>query len=76
AATVIKNAISLIAAGNSVVFAAHPAAKKVSQRAITLVNQAVVAAGGPANLLGTVANPDVDTAQRLVRYPGIVVLVV
>ncbi|WP_139772935.1 aldehyde dehydrogenase family protein, partial [Salmonella enterica] len=32
AATVINNAISLIAAGNSVVFAPHPAAKKVSQR--------------------------------------------
>lgn len=46
AATVINNAISLIAAGNSVVFAPHPAAKKVSQRAITLLNQAVVAAGG------------------------------
>ncbi|MEV9142880.1 aldehyde dehydrogenase family protein [Klebsiella pneumoniae] len=45
AATVINNAISLIAAGNSVVFAPHPAAKKVSQRAITLLNQAVVAAG-------------------------------
>ncbi|MFT3309319.1 aldehyde dehydrogenase family protein [Klebsiella pneumoniae] len=42
AATVINNAISLIAAGNSVVFAPHPAAKKVSQRAITLLNQAVV----------------------------------
>ena len=32
AATVINNAISLIAAGNSVIFAPHPAAKKVSQR--------------------------------------------
>ena len=71
AATVINNAISLIAAGNSVVFAPHPAAKKVSQRAITLLNQAVVAAGGPANLLVTVANPDIDTAQRLFKYPGI-----
>ncbi|MFT2778014.1 aldehyde dehydrogenase family protein [Klebsiella pneumoniae] len=49
AATVINNAISLIAAGNSVVFAPHPAAKKVSQRAITLLNQAVVAAGGAGN---------------------------
>ncbi len=56
AATVINNAISLIAAGNSVIFAPHPAAKKVSQRAITtLLNQAIVAAGGPENLLVTVA---------------------
>lgn len=72
----INNAISLIAAGNSVVFAPHPAAKKVSQRAITLLNQAVVAAGGPENLLVTVANPDIETAQRLFKYPGIGLLVV
>lgn len=76
AATVINNAISLIAAGNSVIFAPHPAAKKVSQRAITLLNQAIVAAGGPENLLVTVTNPDIETAQRLFRFPGIGLLVV
>ena len=32
-------------AGKAVAFAPHPAAKKVSQRAITLLNQAIVAAG-------------------------------
>ncbi|WP_252145848.1 aldehyde dehydrogenase family protein [Yokenella regensburgei] len=76
AATVINNAISLIAAGNSVVFAPHPAAKGVSQRTITILNQAIVSAGGPENLLVTVANPDIDTAQRLFKYPGIGLLVV
>lgn len=35
-----------------------------------------MAAGGPANLLVTVANPDIDTAQRLFKYPGIGLLVV
>lgn len=64
AATVINNAISLIAAGNSVVFAPHPAAKKVSQRAITLLNQAVVAAGGPANLLVTGGEAVVEAARK------------
>ena len=76
AATVITNAIRLNAAGNSVIFAPHPAAKKVSQRAITLLNQAIVAAGGPENLLVTVANPDIETAQRLFKFPGIGLLVV
>src|SRR5699024_5531687 len=36
AATVINNSISMIAAGSAVVFAPHPAAKKVSQRAISI----------------------------------------
>jgi aldehyde dehydrogenase len=76
AATVINNAISMIAAGNTVVFAPHPAAKKVSQRAVSLINEAVVAAGGPENVVVTVANPNIETAQKLFRYPGINLLVV
>lgn len=76
AATVINNAISMIAAGNSVVFAPHPAARRVSQRTISLLNEAMVAAGAPANLITTVKTPDIETAQRLFRYPGIGLLVV
>lgn len=76
AATVINNAISMIAAGNSVIFAPHPAAKNVSHRVIGLLNQAIVAAGGPQNLLVTVVKPDIETAQRLFKYPGIGLLVV
>ena len=76
AATVINNAISMVSAGNTVVFAPHPAAKGVSQRTISLLNEAIVAAGGPANVLTTVLNPSIETAQRLFRYPGIHLLVV
>lgn len=76
AATVINNAISMIAAGNTVVFAPHPAAKKVSQRAISIINEAVVAAGGPNNVVTTTFKPTIETAQRLFRYPGIGLLVV
>lgn len=76
AATVINNAISMIAAGNSVVFAPHPAAKRVSQKTVSLLNEAIVAAGGSADLLVTVVNPDIETAQRLFKYPGIGLLVV
>lgn len=76
AATVINNAISMISAGNTVVFAPHPAAKKVSQLAISLINEAVVAAGGPANVVVTVAKPTIEVAQKLFRYPGIGLLVV
>lgn len=76
AATVINNAISMIAAGNSVVFAPHPAARRVSQRTVSLLNEAMVEAGAPANLITTVQTPDIETAQRLFRYPGIGLLVV
>ena len=76
AATIINNSISMISAGNTVVFAPHPAAKKVSQLAISLINEAVVAAGGPANVVVTVTKPTIEVAQKLFRYPGIGLLVV
>ncbi|HFT9261639.1 TPA: aldehyde dehydrogenase family protein [Escherichia coli] len=72
--TLIENAPWGVVA--SVTPSTNPAAKKVSQRAITLLNQAIVAAGGPENLLVTVANPDIETAQRLFKFPGIGLLVV
>lgn len=75
-ATIINNAISMIAAGNTVVFAPHPAAKKVSQHAITLLNEAIVDAGGPKNTIVTVAEPNIEVAQQLFQYHGIRLLVV
>ncbi len=76
AATIINNGISLVAAGNAVVFAPHPAAKQVSQKAISLLNEAVEKMGGPRNLLTTIAEPSIAAAQELFRYPGIDLLVV
>lgn len=72
--TLIENAPWGVVA--SVTPSTNPAAKKVSQRAITLLNLAIVAAGGPENLLVTVTNPDIETAQRLFKFPGIGLLVV
>ncbi|MBP1521027.1 aldehyde dehydrogenase family protein [Salmonella enterica subsp. enterica serovar Worthington] len=75
AATVINNAISLIAAGNSVVFARIRRRKRsLSEQSPSSIRR--WAAGGPENLLVTVANPDIETAQRLFKYPGIGLLVV
>ncbi len=76
AATIINNSISMIAAGNAVVYAPHPAAKKVSHRTINILNEAITAVGGPANLITTVAEPSIETAQKLFTYPGIDLLVV
>jgi aldehyde dehydrogenase len=76
AATIINNSISMISAGNSVVFAPHPAAKKVSQKTIAILNEAVLSAGGPPALMATVADPSINTARELFSYPGIDLLVV
>ncbi len=75
-ATIINNGISMISAGNSVIFSPHPAAKAVSQRTISLLNEAIVKAGGPANLLTTIAEPSIEAANNLFQYMGINLLVI
>lgn len=75
-ATIINNSISMLSGGNAVVFNPHPRAKRCSLRMITLLNQAIVAAGGPANLLTSVAEPNLETSQVLMTHAGIRCLVV
>src|SRR5436190_3334818 len=74
--TIINNAIAMIAAGNSVVFNVHPGAKRCSCHNVALINKAIVAAGGPKNLITCIANPSVESAQALMKHPGIRLVVV
>lgn len=75
-ATIICNAIGMIAAGNTVVFNAHPSARRCSQQAVALLNRAIVAAGGPANVVTCLAEPTIETAQELMRQRDVRLLVV
>ncbi len=70
AATIIGNSIAIISAGNAVVFNPHPSAKEVCARTITIISQAIVEAGGPANLVAGIAEPTIESAQELMKHPG------
>jgi acyl-CoA reductase-like NAD-dependent aldehyde dehydrogenase len=74
--TIICNTIGMLAAGNSVVFNVHPAAKHVSLRTVALLNEAVTRVGGPPNLVTTVAEPTIESAQALMQHPDVRLLVV
>ena len=74
--TIINNTISIVSAGNAAVFNAHPGAKSCSAETIRLINRAIVAAGGPADLVTGVAAPTIDTARALMAHPGVRVLLV
>ncbi len=74
--TVINNTISIVSAGNAVVFNAHPSAKACSAETIRLINRAIVGAGGPPDLVTGVAVPTIDSARALMNHPGIRVLLV
>ncbi|OGT21252.1 MAG: aldehyde dehydrogenase EutE [Gammaproteobacteria bacterium RIFCSPHIGHO2_02_FULL_42_13] len=74
--TIISNTIGMIAGGNVVVFNPHPSAKKTSIYTINLINQAIISAGGPPNLVTTVSNPTIESAQVMMNHVDINLLVV
>ena len=73
--TVICNSIGMLAAGNGILFNPHPHAKRISAYAVDLVNRAVLAAGGPENIVATVANPTMETSKLMVNHPSVRMLV-
>ena len=73
--TVISNGIGMIAAGNSVVFSPHPTAKNTSLTTIKILNEAVLKAGGPPNLLTAVAEPSLEATNAMMLHPQINMLV-
>jgi acyl-CoA reductase-like NAD-dependent aldehyde dehydrogenase len=74
--TIINNTISIVSAGNAVVFNAHPSARACSAETIRLISRAIVAAGGPPNLVAGVARPTIDTARALMAHAGVRLLLV
>lgn len=75
-ATVINNSISMVAAGNGVVFNPHPGAKKVSIETIKIMNEAIKGAGGPATLLCTAFEPTLATSKVIMEHKDIRMLAV
>jgi acyl-CoA reductase-like NAD-dependent aldehyde dehydrogenase len=74
--TICNNGIGMLAGGNAVVFNTHPSAWRVCAWHVHLLNEAIVAAGGPENLICSVAEPTIESAQALMKHPQIRILAV
>jgi len=74
--TIVNNAISILAGGNSVIFQPHPGAKRVSVRTAELVREAVASAGAPADVVLCVSEPTIEGAQYLMKHDGVDLLLV
>ena len=74
--TIINNGISMVAGGNAIVFNVHPSAKRVCGWHVHLLNEAIVAAGGPENLICAVGDPTIQSAQALMKHPLVRILAV
>jgi len=75
-ATVINNSLAVVSAGNGLVFNAHPNGKAVSALCVQLINRAITDVGGPANLVTTIENPTIASAQDLMRHHRVRLLMV
>lgn len=73
--TILCNSIGMIAAGNAVVFAPHPSARKTSRKTVEIVNEAIKKAGGPENLVVTVENPSIENTNKLIASEDVQMIV-
>ena len=74
-ATIINNTVSMISAGNAVVFNVHPSAKKVCAYCLQILNKAIIESGGPKDLITMVKEPTLESVQKISSNPKIRLMV-
>jgi aldehyde dehydrogenase len=71
APTLASNAINVLAAGNTAIFSPHPAAAKVAAYALQLFNREIQRELGVANVLTTVREPSIESAEAIFKHPKV-----
>jgi aldehyde dehydrogenase len=74
--TLSGNAINMLAAGNTVVFNAHPSGARVAAEGVRRFNRAIQKATGLDDLLTIIETPTLESANALFEHRGVKVLVV
>jgi aldehyde dehydrogenase len=74
--TLASNAITMLAAGNSVVFNAHPGGAGVARHGVELFNQAIHQAIGIDNLITIIGQPTLESAQAIFDHRDVRLLCV
>ncbi len=74
--TLASNAINVIAAGNTAVFGPHPSGKRVAQYALQLFNREFEREMGVTNVLTTVLEPTLESAEQIFHHPKVALLAV
>ncbi len=74
--TLTGNAVSMIAAGNTVVFNPHPSGKRVAAEGVRRYNAAILRDLGIDNLLCLITEPTLETANAIFKHPDVNLLCV
>ncbi len=70
----INNIIIQLAGGNTIAFNPHPNAKKISNKVIQLANKYMIEAGAPANLVTSIKEPTLQSAEALFSHEKVAFL--
>ncbi len=74
--TMSSNAINVIASGNTAVFCPHPAGAKCAAMALRAFNREIDRELGIPNMITTMADPSIESAEQMFHHPGIALLCV
>jgi aldehyde dehydrogenase len=74
--TMVSNAINILAAGNTAVFAPHPSGAKVAQHALKLFNREIERECGVANVITTVREASIQSVEQIFNHPRVALLCV
>lgn len=74
--TLAGNVINMLAAGNTVVFNAHPSGKEIANEGVRRFNRAIHKALGLTNLITIVRNPTIESADQIFAHRTVRLLVV
>jgi aldehyde dehydrogenase len=74
--TLASNAISMLAAGNAVVFNPHPGGARVACHGVRLFNEAIHSAIGIDNLITIIGKPTLESAQAIFDHRDVRLLCV
>ncbi len=69
--TLTGNAVSMIAAGNTVVFNPHPSGRRVAAEGVRRYNEAIYRDLGIDNLMCVITEPTIEIANALFKHPDI-----
>jgi aldehyde dehydrogenase len=76
APTMASNAINVLAGGNTAIFSPHPAGAGVAAYALQVFNHEIKQALGIENVITTVRQPSIRSAEEIFRHPGVNLLCV
>ncbi len=71
APTIINNSITMISAGNAVVFLPHPASSQCTLEAFKAIHKGILDAGGPPNLIAATREAKIQNVSRIFKSPDI-----